>query len=209
MNKRVRFFDIVRDIDKSVCLIGCGGIGANTAIQLSKLGVTDLTIFDFDKVSESNVGSQIFYNSDIGRYKVDAIERFLLSDLKLNKQKCRYEFSIPHDVLISGVDSMESRKEIWDFARDKPYSHYIDARMSAESMSIFVVDMGCEKSKLAYEKTLFDDSEGLREACTSKATFYNGAICGALVAFAFKQIVNKQKIKMINFDLKEGSYSCI
>lgn len=42
-----------------VCIVGCGGLGEYIIEMLSRLGVGQLTIVDYDKFEESNLNRQI------------------------------------------------------------------------------------------------------------------------------------------------------
>jgi len=58
--------------DAKVTIIGVGSIGRNVAVQLASIGVPRLQIVDFDIVDLSNVTTQGYLASDVGRHKVDA-----------------------------------------------------------------------------------------------------------------------------------------
>ena len=57
----------------SVGIAGCGGLGSNVAVALTRAGVGHLILADFDKVEPSNLNRQSFFHRDIGRSKVEAI----------------------------------------------------------------------------------------------------------------------------------------
>src|ERR1035437_9086780 len=57
-----------------IAIIGAGSIGSWTALALLKLGCSDVTVFDFDKVEEHNIGSQIYTMADIGKDKTQALK---------------------------------------------------------------------------------------------------------------------------------------
>ena len=66
----------------SVLLAGCGGTGsrvlsglAQIDVALRALGHPGLTcaVFDADRVSEANIGRQLFSPADIGRYKAEVL----------------------------------------------------------------------------------------------------------------------------------------
>lgn len=64
--------------DKTVCLIGIGGLGCNIAVHLAGAGVGKLHICDFDTVSESNLNRQFLYTGDdIGKSKSKRAKLFL------------------------------------------------------------------------------------------------------------------------------------
>ena len=57
-------------LDKHVAVFGLGGVGGYCAEALARAGVGNLTIVDFDTVSESNINRQIVaLNSTIGQKK--------------------------------------------------------------------------------------------------------------------------------------------
>lgn len=58
----------------SVSLIGCGGIGAVFAEQLSRLGVRRWTLIDNDRIEDSNLNRLPFgTGADVGRYKTEYV----------------------------------------------------------------------------------------------------------------------------------------
>ena len=58
--------------ETQVSVIGVGAIGRQVALQLAALGVRRLQLIDHDRVEPSNVTSQGYLASDIGRSKVEA-----------------------------------------------------------------------------------------------------------------------------------------
>ncbi len=64
--------------DAKVCLVGVGGLGCPTALQLAGLGVGYLRIIDRDTVSKTDLHRQYLYTtSDVGLPKVEAAYRRL------------------------------------------------------------------------------------------------------------------------------------
>ena len=59
-------------------IAGCGGIGSNIAISLTRAGIKKLVLVDFDKVAISDLNRQQYFVEDIGNYKVDALSKILL-----------------------------------------------------------------------------------------------------------------------------------
>ena len=63
---------------KHVAVFGLGGVGGFCAEALARAGVGNLTIIDFDTVSESNINRQIIaLNSTIGQKKTDLFKKRL------------------------------------------------------------------------------------------------------------------------------------
>jgi sulfur carrier protein ThiS adenylyltransferase len=63
----------------TVGISGCGGLGSNAAVALTRAGIGKLIIADHDVVEESNLNRQHFYQSDIGKKKVEALAYYLKS----------------------------------------------------------------------------------------------------------------------------------
>ena len=57
----------------NVMIVGCGGIGSWTALQLCFLGVRKITLVDMDTVEESNLNRQFFYEKEVGSFKTEAL----------------------------------------------------------------------------------------------------------------------------------------
>ncbi len=61
--------------EKSVTIVGLGGVGASLAESLARAGIGNLTVVDFDKVSETNLNRQsIALLSQIGRQKTEVLK---------------------------------------------------------------------------------------------------------------------------------------
>lgn len=61
----------------SITIFGLGGLGGPVAEQLAMSGIEYLTICDNQTFKESNLNRQICTREDIGKYKVDIIEKLL------------------------------------------------------------------------------------------------------------------------------------
>lgn len=72
-----------------VVILGCGGIGNLMSTQLAAAGVGNITLVDDDIIEESNLTRQIIFNeSDIGKKKVDVLEKKLMAlNAKINIRK--------------------------------------------------------------------------------------------------------------------------
>lgn len=62
----------------TILILGCGGTGTHVAWNLAALGIKSFILIDDDIVEKNNLNRQILYDlNDIGRYKVDALEKKL------------------------------------------------------------------------------------------------------------------------------------
>ncbi len=71
----------VNDIyNKTVLIIGLGGVGSYAVEALIRSGISNLIIVDNDTISLTNLNRQLMaYHSNIGNFKTDEIEKRILS----------------------------------------------------------------------------------------------------------------------------------
>lgn len=75
MKKRLTYKEIKKHLKKKkVGIAGAGGLGSNCAVALARVGVGELVIADFDKVSRSNLNRQYYFEEQLGHKKVFALE---------------------------------------------------------------------------------------------------------------------------------------
>lgn len=64
--------------EAKVIIIGLGGLGSNIAIMLTRIGINNLLLIDFDTVDPSNINRQHYNMSHLGLYKTDALKKQIL-----------------------------------------------------------------------------------------------------------------------------------
>lgn len=172
-------------------IVGVGGIGAISAYTLAKMGLAELTLWDMDFVEPVNVATQWHRLSDIGKNKAQAVAdeiHHLAGDTQVNVHPERFEGdNIRDEIIISAVDSIEGRQLIW---RNAMCNWFIDTRMSAEELQIYVVDMRSADARQRYESELFalTDESVPDLPCTSKATIYTANFAAGWVGLMIKTI---------------------
>ena len=101
-----------------VGIAGCGGLGSNVAVALTRAGVGRLILVDFDGVEESNLNRQHFYQDDIGRSKVSALSGHLIGinpqvDLIVHQERVTPDnvatFFGTADLLVEAFDEAASK----------------------------------------------------------------------------------------------------
>lgn len=104
-------------VTERIHIVGCGSVGATLAENLVRLGLTKITLYDFDRVSPHNLANQIFRQQDIGVPKVEALRDILLEinpdvdhDLKLKPAGWQGEKMAGYIFL--AVDDIELRRKI-------------------------------------------------------------------------------------------------
>ncbi len=104
-------------VNERIHIIGCGSVGATLAENLVRLGLTKITLYDFDTVSPHNLANQIFRQQDIGVPKVDALKEILMEinpdvehDLKLKPKGWQGEKL--SGFIFLAVDNIDLRRQI-------------------------------------------------------------------------------------------------
>lgn len=198
MTNHLRHSGLFAPCEFPIVLIGAGGIGSSTAIMLSKMSDGDIQVYDDDNVEGINIATQFYRMEDIGHNKANAISAIAnqFSDTTLfNPIPERYPFSRqnPAWMVISGVDSIESRKAIWQalqLAMD--WKWYLDARMGAEKFELYCVsrdDIEWYSNLLSCQQ----DELNPDEPCTAKATFYTAAIAAGHIGKTIRKILTGEK----------------
>lgn len=184
-------------LDKShVTVIGVGGIGSAATECLAKMGVPKLTIYDDDVVDSHNCANQGYFLPEIGYKKVEALGTRLSQGTGCEVNglfgRVGQHTTLDTQVVVSAVDSMSSRDEIWKaLKRSTKVRYYVDGRMGARAGYVFFVDLTDEESIKEYESTLFPDTEAAEEPCTERATIFCGWGLGSVIA----SIVSKTIIR--------------
>jgi molybdopterin/thiamine biosynthesis adenylyltransferase len=168
------------NLKMKIGIVGAGGIGSWTCLALAKMGCSALSIYDHDNVEVQNLGAQFYESSDLNTKKVDALRRRVenLTDVKIEAIPLRIRDTMgEHHIVISAVDNMATRKNIFDNLKA---AWLIDGRMAGNEIHIFTIkNIPDEKKK--YEETLFTDQEAEHTPCSSRAVVYNTLVIAGLI----------------------------
>lgn len=152
---------------KHVAVFGLGGVGGFCAEMLARAGIGELTIVDFDKVSESNINRQIIaLNSTIGQDKTTLFETRLKDinpDIKINVINDFYTdtldekiFTSKPDFVADAIDTMRSKIFLLEYSHTNnfPIISSVGAgnRINPEDLYI------CDISELEDKKAPFISS---------------------------------------------------
>ena len=108
---------------KSILIVGCGGLGNIIATTLGCIGLNKIYLIDFDKIELHNIHRQFqFCKNDIGKFKCEVlkekIQRCDTEIISLNK-KFSTDLDIDIDLIIDATDNFDVRLEIDRFAKKK------------------------------------------------------------------------------------------
>lgn len=182
MINRVRQQDLVNSeiFNNDVNIVGCGAVGSFTALTLSKMGFSSMKLWDNDVVDEVNISNQFYRSSDVGSSKVEALTSIIsaFGDSVCNTKVSRIskeEVQSCTGVLISAVDNIQSREQMFKWALKSKLHWFIDARMGGQQAEVFCIKLGRlgNKSQEFYKSSLFSASEASPLPCTQKAVMYN------------------------------------
>lgn len=196
-----------------ITIIGAGAVGSWTALALAKMGFSNITIWDDDKVDEENVGVQLYGPNDLGLDKVEALRTYVynMSGTTLSIVADKWQGQEVKGIVIAAVDSMSVRNSIWEYVKSYPVyvPYYIDSRMAAEEAQMYVMSPARSKDVESYEKTLYTDEQAMPEPCTAKATSYTAMLLGGIVCKAVKDIVMEQPYARITkWSIKGNDMEC-
>lgn len=193
----------------AVTIVGAGGIGGPAALQLAKLGLHNIRVFDFDTVEEHNQPNQIFGTESIGKEKVSELQRLVkpLTDVTIDGINHRITPDSKEElrgIVISAVDSMEARKIILEKTRYNPQVQLlIDGRIGGETIRIYTLNPLDAEQVDKYVETLVPDSEAAELPCTERAVVDVGFFIGALITRAVRRYLKEAEITFeVIFDVR-------
>lgn len=100
-----------------IMIAGTGGLGTNQALQLQRIGVAKIYLYDYDRVEISNLNRQLCYGKkDLGRPKAEVAAEFLKqfdleTEIIVKNEKITPATEIPAeiDIIFDGLDNFKSR----------------------------------------------------------------------------------------------------
>lgn len=113
-----------------VAVFGVGGVGGYVCEMLVRAGVGEITIIDFDVVSETNINRQIIaLHSTVGKLKVDVFKTRLLDinpNLKINTYATKYDettssslLNANYNYVVDAIDMVSSKVHLIEACHNK------------------------------------------------------------------------------------------
>lgn len=111
--------DVIKN--KSVLILGCGGVGGYVAEGLARSGIGTLILVDFDIIDETNVNRQIIaLDSTMGCKKIEVLERRIKDinglcnvikiDNFINENNYKELFNEKIDFFVDACDTVKTKK---------------------------------------------------------------------------------------------------
>jgi hypothetical protein len=178
--------------DKKVTVIGAGATGSWLVLQLAKLGIQNIHVYDFDIVEEHNIPNQLFGILDIGKPKVEALYEYVLhqTGMEITIHNERFEAQRLSGYVFCMVDTMTGRDKIWKHSvkLKSAISLYVEPRMGLDVARIYNVDPMAIKQHKPYEDCWYGDDEAEVSACGSSVSVITSALVTS--AWCVRQVIN-------------------
>lgn len=140
--------------NKSVLVLGCGGVGGYVIESLVRSNIGSLIIVDFDIIDETNINRQIVaLDSTIGKYKVDVFEE-RIKDINNNCKvfKIKDKISIDNfdllfenklDFFVDACDDLKVKKKVIKecLDRDIPFISSMGTGNKLDPSKLEIVDI--------------------------------------------------------------------
>lgn len=209
ISRHVELFN-PRKFELPVTIIGAGATGSWLALALAKLGIEDITVYDFDIVEEHNIPNQAFQQyrfkysddlektelseklGDVGVSKVNALQEMILeatgTEIKI-KNEAFVDQRLAGIVFLM-VDSMECRKEIWEnsIKMKTAVQLLIEPRMGLDMGRIYNVVPTKLNHIKEYENTYYGDDVAEVSACGASKTVISSAM--GITSWCTRQLIN-------------------
>lgn len=199
--KVLEFFDAATMVERAVHVVGCGAIGSNVAEQLTRLGVNDIHLWDFDLVEPKNVTNQMFFDEDINKEKVDATEE-LCKRINPQINIVKHPKGIDKPFILNGyiflcVDNIELRKAIVEANKNNPNCiAFFDFRMRLTDAQHYFADREKPEQVEALLSTMDFTHDEATEATPTSACGVELSVC-----YTVKSIVCYGIANFVNFCL--------
>ena len=117
--KNIGTFGQKKILNSKVLIVGAGGLGCPVADLLTRSGVGEIGIIDYDKVSLSNIHRQTLYTTkDVNKYKVNVVKKrlnLINKDIKINtynkkaSEKNLNNLIKKYNIIVDGSDNFKTK----------------------------------------------------------------------------------------------------
>jgi hypothetical protein len=173
IEKFMELFDPTK-VKEPIHILGCGAIGSTLAIMLTRCGLTNITLWDFDSVQSHNLANQQFVYKHIGQAKNVSLGLMMLEinpriDIKMAG---RYIDEELHGYVFLAVDKIKVRQ---DFVKANMYNDSIKAVFDYRMRVTDAQHYGCNWT-IANERKILLSTMDFTQEEADLATPVNG--CG-------------------------------
>lgn len=206
-------FEIIKNT--KVLLIGAGGLGGYIASSLVRLGVENITIFDFDDFEVSNLNRQLFSTTlTLDKSKVHVTKEKLLEinpNININAYHSRYGDLVNKDIfkgidiVFDAVDNIKTKLLIEEHCTkyNKPLIH--------GAIGGWYGQLGIILPNTFILRDIYKDKTSGIEKTLKSPTFIPGIVGNMMISEFLKFILKKDSLinKILFIDVLDHEYSII
>lgn len=161
-----------------ITIIGAGATGSRLWLSLVELGITNITVIDFDVVEAHNLANQVYLHKHIGTPKVSALREYYTqktgaTSLPQGMTFLKHKVTADSFIKMEGnvflmTDTMHSRRDIFDtFLKGNADVKYVfETRMASTHGNVNAFDPNSEHECAAWVDSLVaDDAPEETSAC--------------------------------------------
>lgn len=181
-----------------VHVIGCGAIGSRLVASLVELGLTNIHVYDFDKVEAHNLANQVFGHGDVELPKVNAMVKWVVHKLgNVPNTMTFHDTKLSPDNFpeLSGtvflcVDSIDARRMIVEQIVETSANvfHIFDTRMASTHGNVVYFSPLVRTEVEDYIAALPNDAEAEVSSCGTSLTV--GATASIIANLAVWQFMH-------------------
>lgn len=173
-------------------VIGAGATGSYVVLQLAKMGIKNIHVWDNDEVESHNLPNQLYGVGDVGKPKVEALKQLIKSitdiDIITHKEFVDSSTGTLGDVVFLLTDTMASRKEIYESCLKYSLTKIcVETRLSATQGRVYTFNPTDIVGQTRWEKTLYSDDQAETSECGTKLMM--GASSSMVASMAVWQFI--------------------
>lgn len=201
LSKSLEFFDPIK-IEAPIHVIGIGAMGSRIAELLIRLGIERINIWDMDTVDAHNITNQLYFQTQIGMKKTEALTEILNSINPTCEVRCHGEWK---DNVVGGyiflcVDNIELRKQITEKCmNNQSVKGMFDCRMRLTDAQSYGANWKDEQQKKVFYNSMDFTHDEATEATPVSACGTTLSVASTVVSTAaftvsnFMNLVNTGK----------------
>lgn len=214
-SKVLEFFDGSK-ISEPIHIIGCGAIGSHVAELLTRIGCDNIHLWDMDTVSAHNITNQMFFESAVGRTKLEAtaaLMHMINHDMSILRHDNGWNGEALNGYVFLCVDNIDLRRQIIEANKMNKYCKaFFDFRMRLTDAQHYaaVNDIFDNKEVASLLKTMDFSHDEVKDATPKSACNVELSVAYAPKAIVCMGVANFVNMiqgnaykKMILLDMKE------
>jgi molybdopterin/thiamine biosynthesis adenylyltransferase len=185
--------------EKRIDLLGVGATGSYICFLLSKEGMNNIHVWDYDIVEPHNIPNQIYFERNhIGMKKVEALKSIIkdATDTKIicHDQKVTKDKIDLGSIIFLLTDTMSSRTEIFNsnLKNNPSISCVIETRMGSNSGRVYTFNPNIIYEYEQWQETLCGDDEAEVSACGGSISIASTAsLIASIACWQMKKVLNR------------------